>query len=233
VTVLTPSRVGCPGVLSRKHGNALDGSCWMSPEPGPESGRSRYNRSTRLQAVHCYKRENGSSTRRAARQQQRGGRRAGACARASERERRAGDARARTGSSSAVRASSCDKRAGAGLGWAGSGACSRERDPPSLQRCRPDDTGKESLHTRREQGGVGSDPPPGLAIQRARVCGFEAHMLARAAPKVGLTHGIPARGKEGRRVLNFGPGISGGRTKKPFGETFSGSSHPALHGAPV
>ena len=110
---------------------------------------------------------------------------------------------------------------------------SRERDSPSLQRCRPDDTGKESLHTRREQGGVGSDPPPGLAIQRARVCGFEAHMLARAAPKVGLTHGIPTRGKEGRRVLNSGPGISGGRTVRVAGETFSGSSHPALHGAPV
>ena len=93
--------------------------------------------------------------------------------------------------------------------------------------------GQGSLHTRCEQGGVGSDPPPGLAIQRARVCGFEAHMLARAAPKVGLTHGIPARGKEGRRVLNSGPGISGGRTVRGSGDTFSGSTHPALHGAPV
>jgi hypothetical protein len=49
--------------------------------------------------------------------------------------------------------------------------------------------GQGSLHTRREQGGVGSDHPPGLTTQRARVCGFDAHMLARAAPKVGLTHG--------------------------------------------
>jgi hypothetical protein len=49
--------------------------------------------------------------------------------------------------------------------------------------------GQGSLHTRREQSVVGSDPPPALTIQRARECGFEAHMLARAAPKVGLTHG--------------------------------------------
>ena len=76
-------------------------------------------------AVSGGKRANGRRARRAARQQQqRGGRCAGACARASKRERRAGDARVRTGSSSAVRASSCGKQAGAGLGWAGSGACS-------------------------------------------------------------------------------------------------------------
>ena len=49
--------------------------------------------------------------------------------------------------------------------------------------------GQGSLHTRCEQGGVGSDPAPGLTIQRARACGLDAHMLARAAPKVGLTHG--------------------------------------------
>ena len=48
--------------------------------------------------------------------------------------------------------------------------------------------GQGSLHTRREQGGVRSDPPPALTIQRARACGFDAHMLARPAPNVGLTH---------------------------------------------
>ena len=49
--------------------------------------------------------------------------------------------------------------------------------------------GQGSLHTRREQGGVGSDPPPGLTIKRARACGLDAHMLTSDAPKVGLTHG--------------------------------------------
>jgi hypothetical protein len=72
--------------------------------------------------------------------------------------------------------------------------------------------GQGSLHTRREQGGVRSDPPPALTIQRARACGFDAHMLARAAPKVGLTHGggCAHRGSLGlvqrsaERALDFG-----------------------------
>ena len=55
--------------------------------------------------------------------------------------------------------------------------------PPPARRY-----GQGSLHTRREQGGVRSDPPPALTIQRARACGFDAHMLARPAPNVGLTH---------------------------------------------
>ena len=99
---------------------------------GVARGRAGWSAAVRVRAcgkranraVSGGKRVNGSSARRAARQQQRSGRRAGAWSRASKRERRAGDARARTGSSSAVRASSCGKRAGAGLGWAGSGACS-------------------------------------------------------------------------------------------------------------
>ena len=39
--------------------------------------------------------------------------------------------------------------------------------------------GQGSLHPSGEQRGVGSDPPPGLTIPRARPCGLEAHMLTR------------------------------------------------------
>ena len=90
--------------------------------------------------------------------------------------------------------------------------------------------GQGSLHTRREQGGVGSDPPPGLTIQRARTCGLDAHMLTSDAPKVGLTHGGGSARQESLACVQFSPARAGSRcqvSKNP-GQCRTNYSSPGL-----
>ena len=132
----------------------------------------------------------------------------GACARASERERRAGDARASPGSDFAVRASFCGKRAGGGLGWAGRArvrgeAGSGGRIPPSVTIGHPKGGGEGKARSEgRKRAREGAQP-----VQMVRGAGGGVAGQQRARPTRDARAPLPSkagprrqrRGREGQR----------------------------------